>query len=555
MRLVYLLLPILIIGISTGYTLPGHNVKGDINMYGNAIYNSTTPVNDTDLATKQYVDNITVTGYLPLEGGTLTGWLNLSSKPLQSVGTPSNDTDASTKKYVDDQISALPPSPDMTTKINKSGDTMNGVLNMSSNAITNLPNATSDYDPVTLIQLTGSERVTVGTQSWCTYITNGVADQVQLTSAIATGYPVYIESDLWISNRFNVTDHCIIEGQGHRITAEAGYDKTYMMVITGSNASVSDLTIDGNKSYVTADEWGITIEGTNNTIYRCNVEHVTNRGILVTGDYNDILHCEIYDVGYPGVDYTFGINMYYADYFHIEDCKVVRVDWKDPNSGGFGIYGKGVNGGIVTRCTVSDASDHIFFDGMNRTSIIDNEVIVTGFNSSGSYKIGIDLGRAIATGPIISRNHISGAHYGIYSEGCYDSVINDNEISNTEHGIYHYVMTTGTMFSNTMNGNKLVGNDIGSGIEIYQADDAVDNVKNNVMNDNVIRDFDIGIYGHASTTATNWGNTANSNAITSCVTNSILTTGGCIGWTVLGNNIADSAAISLAGTNVADHNG
>ena len=56
MKILYVLLPILVIGVVCGYTLPGHVVQGDIDMYGNLVYNSTTPVNGTDLSTKSYVD-------------------------------------------------------------------------------------------------------------------------------------------------------------------------------------------------------------------------------------------------------------------------------------------------------------------------------------------------------------------------------------------------------------------------------------------------------------------------------------------------------------------
>ena len=108
MILKYAIIAILCLGVVHGYTLPGHTVQGTIDMYGNKVLNSTTPVNDTDLVTKGYADNLTGSSSLPLTGGTLTGWLNLSSLPLLSVGTPVNDTDGSTKKYVDDSISDIP---------------------------------------------------------------------------------------------------------------------------------------------------------------------------------------------------------------------------------------------------------------------------------------------------------------------------------------------------------------------------------------------------------------------------------------------------------------
>lgn len=98
-----------VIGVSLAYTLPGHTVKGNIDMYGNKVINSTTPVNDTDLSTKKYVDD-------SVAGGTVV---------------PS----------------------DLWTKINKSGDTMSGVLAMGSNKITGVANGTAAQDSVALSQL------------------------------------------------------------------------------------------------------------------------------------------------------------------------------------------------------------------------------------------------------------------------------------------------------------------------------------------------------------------------------------------------------------------
>lgn len=105
-------------------------------------------------------------GYLPLTGGTMTGALN--------VQTPTKDANAATKKYVDDAVQNAT-DPELTGRVDaletsqaqqdteisnlkngstalpyvkKSGDSMSGVLNMSSNKITNVADPTVDGDAV-----------------------------------------------------------------------------------------------------------------------------------------------------------------------------------------------------------------------------------------------------------------------------------------------------------------------------------------------------------------------------------------------------------------------
>ena len=105
-------------------------------------------------------------GYLPLTGGTMTGALN--------VQTPTEDTNAATKKYVDDavqnatdpelagrvealetsqaqqdtEIANLKNGSTALPYVKKAGDSMTGVLNMSNNKVTNVADPTANGDAV-----------------------------------------------------------------------------------------------------------------------------------------------------------------------------------------------------------------------------------------------------------------------------------------------------------------------------------------------------------------------------------------------------------------------
>lgn len=75
----------------------------------NQVYYDTTAS-----ALKQYVDSTTgwvtiaITDALPLAGGTMTGSINMGSNSITNLAAPSNDSDAATKDYVDTAIENIP---------------------------------------------------------------------------------------------------------------------------------------------------------------------------------------------------------------------------------------------------------------------------------------------------------------------------------------------------------------------------------------------------------------------------------------------------------------
>ena len=81
----------------------------NLNMDNKSIINLRPPTNDTDAATKKYVDlNTTapdLSPYLKKDGTTpMTGDLNVAGHKIINLKTPTLDSDATTKEYVDSQL-------------------------------------------------------------------------------------------------------------------------------------------------------------------------------------------------------------------------------------------------------------------------------------------------------------------------------------------------------------------------------------------------------------------------------------------------------------------
>ena len=117
-------------------------MTSNLNMNNNRIYNipnlngpkQPTPSAYTDLA------------YLQVDGSNkMNNHLNMNNKSIIHLKTPTNDTDAATKKYVDDNTTTTNLSP----YLKKDGSvSMTGSLNMSGHKIINLEDPASDNDAV-----------------------------------------------------------------------------------------------------------------------------------------------------------------------------------------------------------------------------------------------------------------------------------------------------------------------------------------------------------------------------------------------------------------------
>ena len=170
-----------------------HAMTGDLDMGNNKIENVMKPTEDSDAATKLYVDESKVDGsvFLKLDGtrkmtesldmnnnpignrplpsgnhppvtilygdrsylkrdgsNTMNNNLNMDNKKIFNLTTPTNNHDAANKKYVGDKFSIIGGA--LANYLKKDGTTpLTGDLNLNNNKIINLSTPTSDTDATT----------------------------------------------------------------------------------------------------------------------------------------------------------------------------------------------------------------------------------------------------------------------------------------------------------------------------------------------------------------------------------------------------------------------
>jgi hypothetical protein len=95
--------------------------------------------NGAVFATKSEINTL-IAKCVKKTGDTMTGALNMTSNKITSLGTPTVTGDAANKQYVDNQIGNY---------VSKTGDTMTAALNMSNNKITSLGTPTALGDAAT----------------------------------------------------------------------------------------------------------------------------------------------------------------------------------------------------------------------------------------------------------------------------------------------------------------------------------------------------------------------------------------------------------------------
>ena len=121
-----------------------NKMTNNLDMDNKGIIHLKTPTNDTDGATKKYVDDSIpdTSSFIKKDGSvSMTNNLNLGNKKIVGLATPTSNTDAATKKYVDGNVGC----PDLSDYLEKDGSVaMTGNLNLNNNKIVNLSDPTTD---------------------------------------------------------------------------------------------------------------------------------------------------------------------------------------------------------------------------------------------------------------------------------------------------------------------------------------------------------------------------------------------------------------------------
>ena len=117
-------------------------MTGDLNMNNNQIFNIPNPTGPKQPIPLAYGD----LAYLHVDGSNMmTNYMNMNNKKITHLQTPTNNTDAATKKYVDDKSKPQ----DLSPFFKKDGSApMTGNLNINGNKIINLEDPASDNDAV-----------------------------------------------------------------------------------------------------------------------------------------------------------------------------------------------------------------------------------------------------------------------------------------------------------------------------------------------------------------------------------------------------------------------
>ena len=122
-------------------------MTGNLNMNNNRIFNIPTPNAHNQPTPLAYTD----LAYLHIDGSNkMTNDLNMDNKKITNLKPPTNNSDAASKKYVDDNKSIQ----DLSPYFKKDGsDPMTGSLNMSGHKIINIEDPVADNDAVNKIYM------------------------------------------------------------------------------------------------------------------------------------------------------------------------------------------------------------------------------------------------------------------------------------------------------------------------------------------------------------------------------------------------------------------
>src|SRR5882757_11582792 len=119
----------------------------NVNKFGISSSSSkSSAVNQNYVNAKFIAVSNNLTTKLDKTGGTMNGDINMGNNKITSNHIPNSDEELVNKKYIDSITSSTLDGISINSKVNKSGDTMTGHLNMENNRISSSYVPTDDND-------------------------------------------------------------------------------------------------------------------------------------------------------------------------------------------------------------------------------------------------------------------------------------------------------------------------------------------------------------------------------------------------------------------------
>lgn len=394
--------------------------------------------------------------------------------------------------------------------------------------------------------------VTVGPNDKDDFKTDGIADQAEVNAAFLISKHVILDGNLTTSSTINVPRNGTLESYGNYYIRAANSFSGHIITITGEHATVEGVKIDGNKANNNAAIFGIY---DNNYDYldveRCLFKNIPNRGIQVLyADKLKIRDNTFLNTGLTTQDWCWAIGVSTSTQSTISGNTIDGVLWLSANSGGFGIFTENCFDITIHDNTVLNASDYIYVENIDRSTISDNHIIIsTTWNTDGGIKTGIDLGNAACDLTTVTGNTVSGSTncYAYYCEGAHNCIWTGNTVQGCTYGFYANLAANNCFQVNAITGNVLSGAWSGGvGVTATSGSD-ITGIVSNAISGNTIAGYAIGVQLGTGGGGSIKGTTITGNSMVSAGTNGILTWGSVDYTTDLGNSYYSCGANSLSG--------
>lgn len=248
--------------------IAGGTMTGAINMGNKAINDLLYPVADGDASNKKYVDDQiatvegSVSAALPLAGGTMQGNILMDNHKITGLPTPTENSDVATKQYVDEHT----PTGDY---VSKTGDTMTGSLEVTVNEkTTTVTGGTVEAGSVSVGEVEGASAATVNGIAVTGDLAVVTSGSVNLTTpeggtvAIKNATDPVEAQDVSTKNYVDTRTANYLPLDGGTMGAGARITPTNQLLI-GDSASNQIAITQGGGIAITASGTGASISGGN----------------------------------------------------------------------------------------------------------------------------------------------------------------------------------------------------------------------------------------------------------------------------------------------------